>query len=341
LWALLVLALGLTACTAAQAPAVGAPQPPRAAATGPPDSPAVPPPAERVTIGTSAKEVGNLPVALAQNYGLFAAEGLDVNVVVARTDVTIAALVAGEMDYTTAINTSLAAIVGGSPLVVLLSMHEKPLLYLISRPDVLDASALRGGTIGHGGTRGAHWQATVAMVKSLGLDPEQDVQLISTGDVEKGIAMLFSGSAAAVTLSPPYDSMAVKNGYYRLVDSADVLDNLPATGLVTHRSKLQQNPEQIRRVLRALLRAVQYGRDHLDDDVALIQRDWDLDRDTARLVATTIVPVFNPMGEVSDQILDTALDNARRDAGVAASGITARDIADWTFVREARATVPH
>jgi ABC-type nitrate/sulfonate/bicarbonate transport system substrate-binding protein len=288
-------------------------------------------------LGTSARHLGNLPIYLAQAHGLFAGEGLDVEVVTARTDVTIAALVAGEMDYTTAINTSLAAIIGGSPLVVLYSLQEKPLMYLVSRPDVTDGNTLRGGVVGHGGTRGTHWQAAVAMVRSLGLDPAQDVQLISTGDVEKGVAMLLSGSAAAVGLTPPYDSIAVKEGYRRLVDAGEVLESLPETGLVGPRAKLSGNPEQIRRMIRALLKGVRYLREQPADVIALIQKDWELDRETARLAAESMQPVFNPQGEVPDQAMQTMLDNGAREAGLAAPPVSVRDVADWSFVREARA----
>jgi ABC-type nitrate/sulfonate/bicarbonate transport system substrate-binding protein len=257
-------------------------------------------------------------------------------VVTARTDVTIAALVAGEMDYTTAIATSIAAIVGGSPLIVLYSMQEKPLIYLVSRPEITTASALRGGIIGHGGTRGAHWQATVAMVKYLGLDPTQDVQLVSTGDVEKGVAMLLSGAAAAVTLTPPYDSLAVKEGAHRLVDGGQVLDNLPETGLVALRAKRERDPDQIRRVIRAFLKGVRYAREHSEDVIALIQKDWDLDRESARLVAENTVPVFNSRGEVADGVIQTLLDSGRHEVGIGGSDLTVKDVADWTFVREAR-----
>jgi NitT/TauT family transport system substrate-binding protein len=340
--ALLAAALGLAACAPAPAPTASpgaAPPAVPAASNAAPSAPGAPPaPArlDKVVLGMSSRQLGNLPIYLAQTHGLFAAEGLDVEVITARTDVTIAALVAGEIDYTSAINTSIAAIVGGSPLVVVFSLQEKPLIYLVSRPEVTDANSLRGGVVGHGGTRGTHWQATVAMVRSLGLDPAQDVQLLSTGDVEKGVAMLLSGAAAAVTLTPPYDSIAVKDGYHRLVDAGEVMESLPETGLVAPRGKLSRDPEQIRRMVRGILKGVRYLRDHQDDATALIQKDWDLDRETARLAAQSMIPVFNPRGEVPDQALQSQLDNGLREAGIASTDLTVKDLADWTFVREVR-----
>jgi hypothetical protein len=61
------------------------------------------------------------------------------------------------MDYVTSFNSGLAAAVAGAPLSAVYVTTDNSLLYLISRPDIVDAKALRGGSIGHGGTRGAHY----------------------------------------------------------------------------------------------------------------------------------------------------------------------------------------
>jgi len=72
---------------------------------------------EAITLGVSAKHVLNLPIYCAQRYGIFESEGIDLRLITAKTGTTIAALVAGEMDYITAFNSGLAAAVAGAPLV--------------------------------------------------------------------------------------------------------------------------------------------------------------------------------------------------------------------------------
>jgi ABC-type nitrate/sulfonate/bicarbonate transport system substrate-binding protein len=162
-----------------------------------------------VTLGLSAKHVLNLPIYLAPKRGIFESEGLDFKPITTKTGTAIAALVSEDLDYITAFNFGLRAAVGGAPLVAAYVSTDKPLLYLISRPDIKDAKALRGGIIGHGGSRGSHYHATVAMVRHLGLDADKHVKIISTIDVTQGLTALFSGAVAGTTLSPPYDSMAV------------------------------------------------------------------------------------------------------------------------------------
>jgi NitT/TauT family transport system substrate-binding protein len=290
----------------------------------------------KVVVGTSARDVGNLPIYMAQEHGIFAEEGLEVEAIAATTNVTIAALVARDMDYTTGLASSLAAAITGSPLVAVYSMRDQPLMYLISRSDVVDANTLRGGVIGHGGTRGSHWFAAVEMVKHLGLDPEKDVQLLSTGDVEKGFAALYSGQMAAVVLTPPFDSRAVAGGYRRLVNGPEILPRYPESGLIAHKAKLQENPDEVRRVLRGILKGLYYTRDHVDQAIALVQRDWDLDRDAARIAVEAVLPAYNLEGEIPDELMRTAIQRALQEVSAPPASFTPRDFADWTYVREAR-----
>jgi NitT/TauT family transport system substrate-binding protein len=295
-----------------------------------------PAPLAKVVVGTSARDVGNLPIYMAQEYGLFAAEGLEVETIAATTNVTIAALVARDMDYTTGFASSLAAAISGSPLMAVYSLRDKPLVYLVTRGDVTDGATLRGGVVGHGGTRGSHWFAAVEMVKHLGLDPERDVQLLSVGDVEKGFAALFSGSVAGVVLSPPYDSRAVAAGYRRLVDGSQMLPRYPEAGLIAHKGKLQENPDEVRRMTRAVLKATQYAQANREQGIALVQRDWDLDGETARIAVETVMPTFNLDGEVSDEVMRAAIQRAQAELSDPPPSFGPQDFVDWTYVREAR-----
>ena len=97
---------------------------------------------ESVTLGLSAGHVLNLPIYLAQRHGIFESEGFDFKPITTKTSIAIAALVSGDLDYITAFNSGLGAAIGGAPLVATYVSTDKPLLYLISRPDIKDAKAL-------------------------------------------------------------------------------------------------------------------------------------------------------------------------------------------------------
>lgn len=288
---------------------------------------------ESVTMGLSAKHVLNLPIYLAQRHGIFESEGFEYKPITTKTNTAIAALVSGDLDYITAFNSGLGAALGGAPLLATYISTDKPLLYLITRPDIKDAKALRGGIIGHGGTRGSHYHATVAMVKHLGLDADKDVQLISTIDVTQGMTALLSGTVAGATLSPPYDSIAVRKGYNRLVLGPEVLPRFAENGLVVRRAKLRDNPDQARRFLRAMIRGLHHAIAHPNDAVALIQKDWNLDRETAQTAYDASISTYNLRGEASDEIVAAAIKRAQADAKITQSNFAPKDFVDWTIVR--------
>ena len=289
---------------------------------------------ESVTLGLSARHVLNLPIYMAQRHGIFESEGFDYKPITTKTNTAIAALVSGDLDYITAFNSGLGAAIGGAPLVAAYVSTDRPLLYLISRPDVKDAKSLRGGVIGHGGTRGSHYHATVTMVKHLGLDAEKDVQLISTIDVTQGMTALFSGNVAATTLSPPYDSIAVRKGYNRLVMGPEILPRFLENGLVLRRAKLRDNPNQVRRFLRALIRGLYYALDHPNEAVALIQKDWNLDRETAQNAYDVAMPTYNMRGDASDDLVAASIKRALLDAKISQSNFAPKDFVDWNIARQ-------
>ncbi|HSQ13244.1 MAG TPA: ABC transporter substrate-binding protein [Candidatus Deferrimicrobium sp.] len=289
---------------------------------------------ESITLGLSARHVLNLPIYMAQRHGIFDSEGFDYKPITTKTNTAIAALVSGDLDYITAFNSGLGAAIGGAPLVAAYVSTDRPLLYLISRPNIKDAKSLRGGVIGHGGTRGSHYHATVTMVKHLGLDAEKDVQLISTIDVTQGMTALFSGNVAATTLSPPYDSMAVRKGYNRLVMGPEILPRYLENGLVLRRAKLRDNPDQVRRFLRALIRGLHYALDHPSEAVALIQKDWNLDRETAQNAYDVAMPTYNLRGDASDELVATSIKRALLDAKISQSNFAPKDFVDWNIVRQ-------
>ena len=289
---------------------------------------------ESVTLGLSARHVLNLPIYMAQRHGIFESEGFDYKPITTKTNTAIAALVSGDLDYITAFNSGLGAAIGGAPLVAVYVSTDRPLLYLISRPNIKDAKSLRGGVIGHGGTRGSHYHATVTMVKHLGLDAEKDVQLISTLDVTQGMTALFSGNVAATTLSPPYDSIAVRRGYNRLVMGPEILPRYLENGLVLRRAKLRDNPEQVRRFLRALIRGLHYALDHPNEAIALIQKDWNLDRETAQNAYDVAMPTYNMRGDASDELVATSIKRALLDAKINQSNFAPKDFVDWNIARQ-------
>ena len=71
---------------------------------------------EKIRIAPSSPGLSAWPVHLAVKEGFFASEGLDVEIIVMRTNVGIAALVTGSIDFTTAGGSAMRGAINGGPL---------------------------------------------------------------------------------------------------------------------------------------------------------------------------------------------------------------------------------
>src|SRR2546430_8756994 len=100
---------------------------------------------ESILIGYPSPALTELPNYLAIHKGLYAAEGLEVKFVRARSNILVAALVSGNLHYITSITTSIGGIIGGAPAKILAGG-------IMDHPDFLMAKTENGSIPGRQGT---------------------------------------------------------------------------------------------------------------------------------------------------------------------------------------------
>src|ERR1043166_1014390 len=99
--------------------------------------------AEVVTLGISTVGLYELPTEISKRKGFYQEEGLDVRKVVVRTPLHVAALLAGELDYSTVTGIILSASAQGMPLKTVMGWFDKPLHMLIARPNIKKITDLK------------------------------------------------------------------------------------------------------------------------------------------------------------------------------------------------------
>ena len=223
---------------------------------------------EKIRIAPSSPGLSAWPGSSGGQRKIFAGEGLDAEVIVMRTNVGIAALVTGSIDFTTAGGSAMRGAVNGAPLKMVLNITKKADLWVLSQKNILRVEDLRGKMIGVGGNWGTQFYLVLEALKHYGAD--KDVQLVSTGDVANGYLSLQQGSMPAVALTPPYSILAKRQGYRDLVRTGDVVSVSPTTGLVTTKDKIEREPQRIRRVIRAVMKAVDYAKGRKAETVQFI-----------------------------------------------------------------------
>ena len=286
---------------------------------------------EKIRIAPSSPGLSAWPVHLAAKEKFFAGEGLDVEIIVMRTNVGIAALVTGSIDFTTAGGSAMRAAVNGAPLKVVLNITKKADLWILSQKNIQRVEDLRGKMVGVGGNWGTQFYMVLEALKQYGAD--KDVQLVSTGDVANGYLSLQQGSMPAVALTPPYSILAKRQGYRDLVRTGEVISVSPTTGLVTTKEKIEREPQRIRRVIRAVMKAVDYAKSRKTETVQFIMRQYNMERDVADSVYDAIMDTLNPTLWLTDQEIQIELN---RIAEQTKTKITARpsDTADFSIAKQ-------
>src|SRR4030095_1717983 len=286
---------------------------------------------EKIRIAPSSPGLAAWPVHLAAKEKFFANEGLDAEVIVMRTNVGIAALVTGSIDFTTAGGSAMRAAGNGAPLRMVLNITKKADLWVLSQKNIQRVEDLRGKMIGVGGNWGTQFYMVLEALKYSGAD--KDVQLVSTGDVANGYLSLQQGSMPAVALTPPYSILAKRQGYRDLIRTGDVVGGSPATGLVTTKDKTQGEPQRIRPVIRAVMKVVDYAKGRKVDTVQFIMRQYKMEKEVADAVYDASMETLNPTLWLSDQEIHIEL---KRIAEQTKTKINARpsDTADFAIIKQ-------
>lgn len=208
----------------------------------------------RLNVSYSSESPGSLPVWIAKESGLYARNGLDVQLLRVTGNVAVMALVSGEVNI--ALMGGSAAItsnLGGSDAVMVAAGQVSTDYSLVANPKVKTAQQLKGGIVGVASIVGSSMTATLYALQKLGLNTK-DVNVLLAGGTPERLAALRSGRIQATILSPPTSFVAEKEGYNVLLDV--IVMPLPYNSIVSSRRFVRENPDSARRFIKAHLEAV-------------------------------------------------------------------------------------
>jgi ABC-type nitrate/sulfonate/bicarbonate transport system substrate-binding protein len=92
--------------------------------------------AELVRVAMPSKSLTFLNYYLADKFGLFKNEGLEVSLPVGKAYVQLAAVVSGEIEYIAAAGTVLRGAAAGLPVKALMFTLDKPIFHTMVRPEI-------------------------------------------------------------------------------------------------------------------------------------------------------------------------------------------------------------
>jgi NitT/TauT family transport system substrate-binding protein len=294
---LLALGMGALVLAACAAPATPAPAtrsdapaaaPSAATVAAPPAAPVLPPrPLElRIALGNSTVPlIPNSVIWLAKDLGYYEREGLDVELVELNgTPLAIAALVSGQADVG---NLDTAAVLdmvghGKADLRAINSSDTRQYFLLAGSTDLRAPTDVRGKAFGVARVGSADYTQSALVLRSLGLDPDADVQWLGIGDPATRARALVAGSVQATTVSiATWQLIRREPGVHVLVEPEPFFRAAPIVAKVNAATTeaIQAKPEELTRFTRALVAASRQfaqSRDAWAD--ALAARRSDIDR---------------------------------------------------------------
>jgi len=224
--------------------------------------------AETIRSAVPRASLNYLSIYVAEAKGFFKDEGLENETIVIGGPAAIAALVSGNVDFSGAGGSGLRAAAKGAELKAIMYQTEKVTWYFVVHPSIKQVSDLRGKKIGVGLIGDSEDRFSTMFVERGGLTAK-DITRIPMGTSSGArIAAIKSGSLHAAVLDPGGMIVAQKEGLGSLGFLGDLFP-LPFQGYVVTDKKIAENPGQIKRWVRAMVRALLFLREHPEESAAI------------------------------------------------------------------------
>ena len=284
---------------------------------------------ETVRIAYPSRGVTVLPLRIAQVQGFFHQERLDAELIQMRAGITLTALTTGDLDYGAPLDSLVRAAARGQPLKAVVSFVNKPMHYLVARPQIATVGELRGRTIALNSFGSAEQLTLYAILKSHGIDAEKkEVQIVFLGDSPVRLEALKRNIVDATMVLIPYVILASNSGL-KVLGHAGSFMELSTPGLGTTDRIVKQKPDQVRRVVRAVVKAMLFMRKNREESVRIIMSWLSLNRDVAEKSYDMALDSFSEDGSPSRKGLMTSVELA----GIK-EDVPLTKVFDFTFLQE-------
>lgn len=213
------------------------------------------------------------PLYVAIENGYYREEGLDVSIDYSMENDNTVLVGTGKLTF---------AVVSGEQ-VLLARAQELPVTYVMAwyqqypvgivakkSSGIASLTDLKGKKIGLPGLYGANYIGGMALLDSAGLSAK-DVTLDSIGYNQ--VAALVAGQEDAVIVYTANEPAQLQNQGvdYVLFKTSDAVD-LVANGLITNEQTLKDNPDLVKKMIRATLRGIEYTVNHPNESFEISKK---------------------------------------------------------------------
>jgi NitT/TauT family transport system substrate-binding protein len=277
------------------------------------------------------------PLYFGVHQGIFADEGFELEFMTMRTDLAIAALGTGDVDYIAHGGAALRAAAQGFPLKLIFALDDKTPFWLAARPQIKNVHQLTGKKIGISFPGDTPQIILKRFLRRQGVDPDRDVGYVSGQFSPTALQSLLGGVLDAAILAPPFNVIGADKGLTMLTFLGEsVPDASSSNGIVTSVQKIKSSPDQVKRIVRASLNSLYDFRRNKASAIEFLAAHFEIPKNIATKSYSNALEILTPDGEISAekvrQILSMMQDTGKKEAVT----VSPTSLIDFSFLREAQ-----
>ncbi|TFH36563.1 MAG: ABC transporter substrate-binding protein [Anaerolineales bacterium] len=241
-----------------------------------------------------------IPVLYAREKGIFAAQGLEVELFYfeSGTD-AVTAMIAGEIDICQVAGSSVVnAVVAGQDLVILAGLINTYVYSFLVTPEIVVPEDLRDKAVAISRIGSSSDTAIRVALESMGLVPDEDVAVLAVGDQSVRLAAMESGQIAGTVVSIPESTRGIQHGFHELLNMSALNAPFQHTAIATTRTFLEAERDQTAAFMQALLISIARMKEDRSGTMGVIaqylQLDPATDQDLIRAAYDEIILVYLP-----------------------------------------------
>ena len=291
----------------------------------------------QITLGLTTRNGStSLPFVIAEEKGFFKSEGLNAIVVIMQNQVVVNGVVTRNVDYGGTFSNFVGAALSGLPVRIVMSAMDGSDHYLVTASNIKKVEDLKGKTFGISSFGGTPHSEAIMILRKYGMNPEKDVTFLQIGGSSSRYTALESGSIQAAMLVPPFNNFAKKRGFNQLMSFNDIM-SIPLGGLSVHTQKIKEKPDEIVRMIKAVLKATDYIRNRKTEIMSFVEAKWGIkEGDVRESIYRDMVGLFSRDGIASDETMKNVIQLVR-ETRKSKDDKTLADIVDWSFAKKAQA----
>jgi ABC-type nitrate/sulfonate/bicarbonate transport system substrate-binding protein len=207
-----------------------------------------------IRVGSPAKVVSQWPFWLAVLRGGFAAQNLDVDFSVTRTEpLALQYLVSNSIDLAiVSPGPVLSGVEAGANVTMIGGLQNTMTYSLVARPEIRTLADLRGQMVATDQVRGTIPAVVKALVAPSGLQADRDYELRAVGTINERYAAMAANQVGAALLAPPWDTRARAEGYTILATTMQDLPPMQWNVYAVERGWATANADALARFLAAV-----------------------------------------------------------------------------------------